>query len=64
MEYFEEALDILLSHESIKSDNGIGVIGISRSAEIALLMGTYLSHKVLFKDFFSDWDIFFLACSK
>ena len=39
-------MDFLCSHESICSDKGIGVVGISKSAEIGLLMGTYFDDKV------------------
>ena len=34
LDYFEEAVDFLYSHESICSEKGIGVVGISKSAEI------------------------------
>ena len=46
LDYFEEAVDFLCSHESIRSDKGIGVVGISKSAEMAMLMGTYFDDKV------------------
>lgn len=47
LDYFEEAVDYLLEHKDIQSDCGIGVVGISKAAEVALLMGTYLDDKVL-----------------
>ena len=46
LDYFEDAINFLHAHESIESSKGIGVVGISKSAEIALLMATYLGDKV------------------
>ena len=39
-------MDYLCAHEKIESSKGIGVVGISKSAEIALLMATYFGDKV------------------
>ena len=46
LDYFEDAVKFLCDHEKVRSDKGIGVIGISKSAEIGLLMGTYFGDKV------------------
>jgi len=41
IEYFEEASEILLSHPRVSSA-GFGVIGVSKGADIALLLGSVL----------------------
>lgn len=41
LEYFEEATNFLLSHPKVQGP-GIGVIGVSRGAEIALAMACFL----------------------
>lgn len=41
--YFRQALEHLRSHPRVSSPNGIGLISISFSVHIALLMATYLS---------------------
>ena len=46
LDYFGDAVDYLCAHEKIESSKGIGVVGISKSAEIALLMATYFGDKV------------------
>ena len=46
LDYFEDAVNYLYAHEKIESSKGIGVVGISKSAEIALLMATYFGDKV------------------
>ena len=46
LEYFEEAVNYLCRQNFVKTSHGIGVVGISKAAEIALLMGTYFDDKV------------------
>lgn len=41
LDYFEEAADLLLRHPKVLGP-GIGVVGVSKGAEIALLMATFL----------------------
>ncbi|XP_063145235.1 bile acid-CoA:amino acid N-acyltransferase isoform X2 [Candoia aspera] len=41
LEYFEEASRLLLKHPKVRGP-GLGVIGLSKGAEIALAMGTFL----------------------
>ncbi|XP_068107465.1 acyl-coenzyme A amino acid N-acyltransferase 1-like isoform X2 [Hyperolius riggenbachi] len=41
LEYFEEAIHLLSSHAKVSGD-GVGVIGTSKGAEIALAMASYL----------------------
>ncbi|XP_069484979.1 acyl-coenzyme A amino acid N-acyltransferase 1-like [Ambystoma mexicanum] len=43
LEYFEEAANLLLKHPKVLGP-GIGVIGVSKGAEIALAMATFLKH--------------------
>ncbi|XP_014339433.1 acyl-coenzyme A amino acid N-acyltransferase 2 isoform X1 [Latimeria chalumnae] len=45
LEYFEEAAEILQKHPKVKA-NGIGVIGVSLGAQIALAMATFLKQVV------------------
>ena len=40
--YFEEAIDFLAKQKTIKSDQGIGVCGISKGAEVCLAMAAAL----------------------
>ena len=47
LDYFEEAVDFLYRQNYVKTSQGIGVVGISKAAEIALLMGTYFEDKVI-----------------
>ena len=47
LDYFEEAVDFLYRQDFVKTSQGIGVVGISKAAEIALLMGTYFEDKVI-----------------
>ena len=42
MEYFEGALDYLLDHPKICSQNGIGITGVSKGGENAMAMGAFL----------------------
>ena len=42
MDYFEEATDTLLNKQSVMSDKGVGVAGISKGGEIALAMASCL----------------------
>ena len=42
MEYFEGALDYLLDHPKIYSQNGIGITGVSKGGESAMAMGAFL----------------------
>ena len=46
LDYFEEAVDFLYRQNYVKTSQGIGVVGISKAAEIALLMGTYFEDTV------------------
>nr|XP_048305088.1 acyl-coenzyme A thioesterase 1 [Myodes glareolus] len=41
MEYFEEAVDYLLSHPEVKGP-GIGILGISKGGELGLAMASFL----------------------
>ncbi|NWJ11063.1 ACNT2 acyltransferase, partial [Crypturellus undulatus] len=43
LEYFEEAADLLLRHPKVRGP-GLGVIGVSKGAEVALAMATFLPH--------------------
>ncbi|KAJ7344223.1 hypothetical protein JRQ81_000173 [Phrynocephalus forsythii] len=45
MEYFEEAANVLLEHPKVKGP-GLGVIGVSKGAEIALAMAAFLEQIV------------------
>ncbi|XP_010013950.1 PREDICTED: LOW QUALITY PROTEIN: acyl-coenzyme A amino acid N-acyltransferase 2-like [Nestor notabilis] len=45
MEYFEEATTVLLQHPKVQGP-GLGVIGISKGAEVALAMATFLPQGV------------------
>ena len=49
LDYFEEAVDFLYQQDYVKTSKGIGVVGISKAAEIALLMGTYFEDKVILR---------------
>jgi hypothetical protein len=46
LDYFEEAVDALLAHENVKTEAGIGIVGISKAAELCLILGAYLDDKV------------------
>ena len=46
LDYFDEAVNYLYKQDYVKTSAGIGVIGISKAAEIALLMGTYFEDTV------------------
>ena len=46
LDYFEEAVNYLFAQDFVKTSSGIGVVGMSKAAEIALLMGTYFDDKV------------------
>ena len=41
--YFEEAIDFLRNKSEIKSDQGIGICGISKGADIALSLSSVLT---------------------
>ncbi|KAM6459430.1 bile acid-CoA:amino acid N-acyltransferase isoform 1-T1 [Liasis olivaceus] len=45
LEYFEEASRLLLKHPKVRGP-GLGVIGLSKGAEVALAMGTFLKEIV------------------
>ncbi|XP_010001150.1 PREDICTED: bile acid-CoA:amino acid N-acyltransferase-like, partial [Chaetura pelagica] len=45
MEYFEEAAELLLRHPQVRGP-GLGVIGVSKGAEVALAMATFLPQVV------------------
>ncbi|XP_062433026.1 bile acid-CoA:amino acid N-acyltransferase [Rhea pennata] len=45
LEYFEEAADLLLRHPKVRGP-GLGVIGVSKGAEVALAMATFLPQVV------------------
>ncbi len=46
MDYFEEAVDYLLSRDDVDSSKGVGVCGISKGGEIAYLMSAFMDKKV------------------
>jgi hypothetical protein len=46
LDYFEEAVNYLCKQDYVNTTAGIGVIGNSKAAEIALLMGTYFEDMV------------------
>ncbi|XP_015744128.1 bile acid-CoA:amino acid N-acyltransferase isoform X2 [Python bivittatus] len=46
LEYFEEASRLLLKHPKVRGP-GLGVIGLSKGAEVALAMGTFLKETVV-----------------
>ena len=39
-------MNYLFEQDFVKTSSGIGVVGMSKAAEIALLMGTYFDDKV------------------
>nr|XP_027314191.2 acyl-coenzyme A amino acid N-acyltransferase 2 isoform X2 [Anas platyrhynchos]XP_038036076.1 acyl-coenzyme A amino acid N-acyltransferase 2 isoform X2 [Anas platyrhynchos] len=45
LEYFEEAANLLLQHPKVRGP-GLGVIGVSKGAEVALAMATFLPQVV------------------
>ncbi|KAM6321981.1 acyl-coenzyme A amino acid N-acyltransferase 2-like [Podargus strigoides] len=45
LEYFEEATELLLQHPKVRGP-GMGVIGVSKGAEVALAMATFLPQVV------------------
>ncbi|XP_066043452.1 acyl-coenzyme A amino acid N-acyltransferase 2-like isoform X1 [Chamaea fasciata] len=45
LEYFEEAAELLLQHPKIRGP-GLGVVGVSKGAEVALAMATFLPQVV------------------
>ncbi|XP_067397636.1 acyl-coenzyme A amino acid N-acyltransferase 2-like [Emydura macquarii macquarii] len=45
MEYFEEAADLLLKHPKVRGP-GLGVIGVSKGAEVTLAMAAFLKQVV------------------
>ena len=42
LEYFEKAVQYLKNHPNVQGDNGIGVYGICKGAQIAFMMATHL----------------------
>ena len=44
LDYFEEAIDILLSMEEIQKEMGVGLMGISKAGDIALSLTAFLPH--------------------
>ena len=47
LDYFEEAVDLLLERDEVQKDKGLGLIGISKSGDIVLEMAAYLpSNKI------------------
>ena len=42
LDYFEEAVDLLLERDEVQKDKGLGLIGISKSGDIVLEMAAYL----------------------
>ena len=47
LDYFEEAVDLLLERDEVQKDRGVGLIGISKSGDIVLEMAAYLpSNKI------------------
>ncbi|XP_064309046.1 acyl-coenzyme A amino acid N-acyltransferase 1-like [Phalacrocorax carbo] len=45
LEYFEEAAELLLQHPKVRGP-GLGVVGVSKGAEVALAMATFLPQVV------------------
>ena len=46
LDYFEEAVDYLLSRDDVDSSKGVGVCGISKGGEIAYLMSAFMGKKI------------------
>ena len=42
LDYFEEAVDLLLDMDEVQKDKGLGLIGISKSGDIVLNMAAFL----------------------
>jgi len=44
LEYFEKAVDFLINHESVRKTSGVGVLTVSGSTPIGLLMAVHFEH--------------------
>lgn len=42
LNYFEDAVDLVMSFKKVNASKGVGVVGISKGAEAVLSMGTFL----------------------
>ena len=58
LDYFEEAVDMLLRMDEIEKKAGIGVMGISKAGDIALSMAAYLpSNKIKATFVMNTWVV-------
>ena len=47
LDYFEEAVDLLLDRDEVQKERGLGLIGISKSGDIVLEMAAFIpSNKI------------------